>query len=112
MPIFPAGAWHFQVVAPGLRRNAQTGGVFSAARRLPVLASAWELFAERRRSRGGVVTGRFPAIALPARRELGPRIAIVNVGPTRADQLAPCARLHAQAGGAFSVAERLGIALD
>jgi len=45
--------------------------------------------------------------------EVGLRMAIVNIGPTRADQLAPLARVHAPAGKALSaVAERLGIALD
>jgi NAD-dependent SIR2 family protein deacetylase len=78
----------------------------------PVLASAWELFGE---STALLVVGSSLAVFSGfrfARRaaELGLRIGIVNLGPTRADHLAPCARVHAFAGEVLStVAERLGI---
>jgi NAD-dependent deacetylase sirtuin 4 len=81
----------------------------------PVLASAWELFGEATTL---LVVGSSLAVFSGfrfARRaaELGLRMAIVNLGPTRADQLAPCARVYAPAGEAlFRVAERLGIAFD
>ena len=81
----------------------------------PVLASAWELFGE---ATALLVVGSSLAVFSGfrfARRaaELGLRLAIVNIGPTRADQLAPLARVHAPAGAALSlVVERLGIAVD
>ena len=81
----------------------------------PVLASAWQLFGE---ATALLVVGSSLAVFSGfrfARRaaEVGLRMAIVNIGPTRADQLAPLARVHAPAGKALSaVAERLGIALD
>ena len=81
----------------------------------PVLASAWELFGE---ATALLVVGSSLAVFSGfrfARRaaELGLRLAIVNLGPTRADALAPCARVHAPAGEVlFRVAERLGMAFD
>jgi len=81
----------------------------------PVLASAWELFGE---ATALVVVGSSLAVFSGfrfARRaaELGLRMAIVNLGPTRADELAPCARVHAPAGEVLCrVAARLGIAFD
>jgi NAD+-dependent protein deacetylase sirtuin 4 len=81
----------------------------------PVLASAWELFG---RARALFVVGSSLAVFSGfrfARRaaEVGLRIAIVNLGPTRADQLGPCARLHAPAGEVLArTAARLGVALD
>jgi NAD-dependent SIR2 family protein deacetylase len=80
----------------------------------PVLASAWELFAE---ATALLVVGSSLAVFSGfrfARRaaELGLRMAIVNIGPTRADELAPLARVHAPAGEALSdVATRLGVAV-
>jgi len=81
----------------------------------PVLASAWELFAE---GTALVVVGSSLAVFSGfrfARRaaELGVRIAIVNLGPTRADELAPCARVYAPAGEVlYRAAARLGVAFD
>ena len=81
----------------------------------PVLASAWELFGEATTL---LVVGSSLAVFSGfrfARRaaELGLRMAIVNLGPTRADELSPCARVHAPAGEVlFGVAARLGIAFD
>ena len=81
----------------------------------PVLASAWELFGE---ATALLVVGSSLAVFSGfrfARRaaELGLRMAVVNLGPTRADPLGPCARVHAPAGEVLSlVAERLGIAFD
>jgi NAD+-dependent protein deacetylase sirtuin 4 len=80
----------------------------------PVLASAWDLFAEATTL---LIVGSSLAVFSGyrfARRaaEIGLRTAIVNIGPTRADQLAPCARVHAPAGQVLPiVAERLGIAV-
>jgi NAD-dependent SIR2 family protein deacetylase len=81
----------------------------------PVLASAWDLFGE---ATALLVVGSSLAVFSGfrfARRaaELGLRMAIVNLGPTRADELGPLARVHAPAGEVLSaVAERLGIAVD
>lgn len=81
----------------------------------PVLASAWELFGQATTL---LVVGSSLAVFSGyrfARRaaELGLRIGIVNLGPTRADQLTPCACVRAPAGEVLSeVAERLGISFD
>jgi len=81
----------------------------------PVLASAWELFGE---ATALLVVGSSLAVFSGfrfARRaaELGLRMGIVNLGPTRADDLAPVARVHASAGDVLAgVAERLGINFD
>jgi NAD+-dependent protein deacetylase sirtuin 4 len=81
----------------------------------PVLASAWELFGE---ATALLVVGSSLAVFSGYRftrraAEQGLRIAIVNVGPTRADQFGPCARVHAPAGEVLArVTERLGIAFD
>jgi NAD-dependent deacetylase sirtuin 4 len=88
---------------------------FGGAVAAPVLASAWALFGE---GTALLVVGSSLAVFSGfrfARRaaELGLRLAIVNLGPTRADQLGPLARVHAPAGDALSfVAARLGIAFD
>ena len=80
-----------------------------------VLASAWELFGEATTL---LVVGSSLAVYSGfrfARRaaERGMRIAIVNLGPTRADPLSPCARLHAPAGEVLArVLGRLGLYVD
>jgi NAD-dependent SIR2 family protein deacetylase len=79
----------------------------------PVLASAWQLFDE---AKALLVVGSsltvFSGFRFARRAaERGVRLAIVNLGPTRADELAPCARVHALAGDALSaISERLGVA--
>jgi len=81
----------------------------------PVLASAWALFEEATTL---LVVGSSLAVFSGfrfARRaaELGRRLVIVNLGPTRADPLGPCARVHGRAGDALSfVADRLGCRVD
>jgi NAD-dependent deacetylase sirtuin 4 len=77
----------------------------------PVLASAWALFEEATTL---LVVGSSLAVFSGfrfARRaaETGVRLAIVNVGPSRADPLGPHARVDGRAGDALSyVADRLG----
>jgi NAD+-dependent protein deacetylase sirtuin 4 len=77
----------------------------------PVLASAWALFEDASTL---LVVGSSLAVFSGfrfARRaaEIGLSLAIVNLGPTRADPLGPCARVDGLAGAALSyVAERLG----
>ena len=79
----------------------------------PVLASAWQLFegAKTLLVVGSSLTV-FSGFRFARRAaESGVRLAIVNLGPTRADQLAPCARVYALAGDALSaISERLGVA--
>jgi NAD-dependent SIR2 family protein deacetylase len=79
----------------------------------PVLASAWQLFGE---AKALLVVGSsltvFSGFRFARRAaERGVRLAIVNLGPTRADELSPCARVHGLAGDVLSaVSERLGVA--
>ena len=105
----------FQVVGCGTCGGTLKPEVvfFGGSVAAPVLASAWALFEE---ATALLVVGSSLAVFSGfrfARRaaELGLRMAIVNLGPTRADAFAPCARVHAPAGAVLSaVAERLGVA--
>jgi NAD-dependent protein deacetylase/lipoamidase sirtuin 4 len=81
----------------------------------PVLASAWKLFSEATML---LVVGSSLAVFSGfrfARRasELGLPMAVVNLGPTRADPLAPCARVYGPAGPVLAlVAERMRVRVD
>ncbi len=107
----------FQVVACSSCRGTLKPGVvfFGGAVAPQVLVSAWDLFGE---AKALLVVGSslmvFSGFRFARRAaEINLPIAIVNVGPTRADQLGPCARMHASAGEVLStVAARLGIALE
>jgi NAD-dependent SIR2 family protein deacetylase len=88
---------------------------FGGAVAPPVLASAWDLFGE---AKALLVVGSsltvFSGFRFARRAaEIGLRIAIVNLGPTRADRLGPCARVHASAGEVLStVVARLGMGFE
>jgi NAD-dependent SIR2 family protein deacetylase len=81
----------------------------------PVLAAAWGLFEQAATL---LVVGSSLAVFSGyrfARRaaEEGLRLAIVNLGPTRADPFGPDARVHAPAGEALTlVAHRLGLSFE
>ncbi|MET0592892.1 MAG: NAD-dependent protein deacetylase [Polyangiaceae bacterium] len=105
---------NFQVVGCRVCDGAMKPDVvfFGGSVAPPVLSAAWDLFDQASTL---LIVGTSLTVFSGyrfARRaaERGVRMAIVNLGPTRADSLAPHVRVEATAGDALSqVSERLGV---